>query len=322
MKSSSFAISSTVKAPYDEVLWFAHYHLEAGASHIFLWLDDPSDPAAERIKDPRITVTRCDSSHWDALGVEDRGNIQARRSGNAIRALELAEGLGIDWVAVIDYDEILYSGRPLTEVFSQVDDRVDVLRFEVWEAAMTRHDNPRPFEDVTYFKPHPLPLQVARAGSPMIYIQWVSFILRLFIAKLLGVRSATHKTFTVGHRSGKSAMRSRCRFPAIGSHAPVPSPDQTVVWRAARGAALLHFDTCDYSGWKQKWNARQSGSLQWVGRDHRRRYMDDYQLAVKGGDESLREFFITTKGLTPRTCNILTMLGLLKKVSLRKPSID
>ena len=322
MKSSSFAISSTVKAPYEEVLWFARYHLEAGASHVFLWFDDPSDPGAGLITDPRITVTRCDSSHWDALGVEDRGNIQARRSGNAIRALELAEAKGIDWVAVIDYDEILFSDRPLKDVFSRADESVDVLRFEVWEAAMTRHDNPRPFEDVTLFKPHPLPLQVARAGSPMIYVQWISFLFRLSIARLLGVRSATHKTFTVGHRSGKSAMRSRCRFPAIGSHAPVPSPDQKVVWRAARGVALLHFDTCDYSGWKQKWNARQSGSLQWVGRDHRRRYMDAYQSAAKTGEGSLRDFFIKTKGVTPKTCNVLTMLGLLKKVNLPKPPID
>jgi hypothetical protein len=322
MKPSSFSISSTVKAPYEEVAWFARYHLAAGASHIYLWFDDPEDPAADHIDDPRITATRCGTTHWDALGVADRGNIQARRSANAKRALELAEAQGIEWVAVIDYDEILYSVTPLAEVFTQAGSDVDVLRFEVWEAAMTRHDNPRPFEDVTHFKPHPLPLQVARAGSPMIYIQWVSFLLRLFIARLLGVRSATHKTFTVGHRSGKSAMRSRCRFPAIGSHAPVPSPDQTVVWRAAQGAALLHFDTCDYSGWKQKWNARQSGSLQWVGRDHRRRYMESYQEAAAAGEDKLRDFFLQTKGVKPAALNKLRMLGLLRQVVLQRPHLD
>lgn len=316
MKSQSFSICATVKAPAAEVEWFVNYHLAAGASRIYLFFDDPQDPAAARFKDPRVFVTCCDSPHWDRLGLLERDKVGQRRAANAKWALDQSRSEGIEWMVVIDYDELLHARRPLAEVFASADESVDVLRFEVWEGVVVKMEYDNPFTDVTHFKPYPLPLGVAKAGSSGVYLQWIWFLLRLALARMLGVKRADRRRFIVGHRSGKSAIRTRCDVSHIGSHVPLPAPGGMLTSRRAAGAAVLHFDGCGYERWKWKWGARSSGTLQWVGREHRWKYMEDYAKAAARGEECLKRFYLESKGVSPRDIRILGTLGLLETLHL------
>jgi hypothetical protein len=310
--NQSFAISATVKAPAEDVIWFIKYHLNHGASKIFLWLDNPQDPLIHRINHPQVLVTACNEEHWKRLGLADCSLVRNRRSANAVEALRLAREEEISWLVVIDYDEILRADVPLPELFDSISLEVEVLRFPVWEGSVTQADNHSPFEQIKWFKPFPLPLTLARNGSPIVYWDWIWFTLRLGFAKFLGVRSATRHRFIAGHRSGKSAFRTHLNITNIGSHGPVPLPGKPFRLLRLGKASVLHYDACDFTSWRNKWEGRLSGNLQWVGSGHRHAYMQRYINARDIGEEALRDLFMQTKGVSLRELKILKLVGLIR----------
>jgi len=316
-RKQPFAISSTVKAPSKEVLWFLRHHLEAGASHIYLWLDNPNDPLRDQINDIRITVTPCDNAHWMRLGLADRSKVSNRRSANAVEALRRAREAKFAWLAVIDYDEVLHAEIPLPQLFDSIPANIDVLRFPVWEGAVTQPNNPNAFEEIEWFKPYPVPLGLARCGNSSVFFEWISFLLRLRIAYLFGVHCATRQNFITGHRSGKSAYRTHLQLSDIGSHGPGPFSGKPFRLLRPRNASVLHYDACDFTSWKNKWEGRLNGNLQWVGSGHRHAYMQRFIKARDLGNEELLKLFMKTKGINPKELKTLNFLKLIVKVSRR-----
>jgi len=318
MKHNTFAVTVTVKAPADEVLWFIKYHLDAGADHIYVWLDDPADCLRGLISSSKVTVTACDDCHWVRLGLDDRSSVRIRRSANAVEALRLAREAGIDWLVVIDYDELLRAQTPLPDFFHSIPRHIDAVRLPVWEGLVMQMHNPLPFEKVEWFKPYPVPLVLARKGNPGVYLEWASFLIRLQIARICGVRRASRESFIVGHRSGKTAFRTHLNFTDIGSHEPVPIPGQKLRVLRSKCASVLHFDACDFTIWRHKWERRLNGGLQWVGSRHRHAYMENFVSAMRKGDEALRNFFMETKGLDQKELTILRVLRLIRHYEPRK----
>ena len=56
----SWAVVATVKAAEEKVLAFVAHHLSLGAARIYLYFDDPDDPAHAAVAGlHRVTATRC-----------------------------------------------------------------------------------------------------------------------------------------------------------------------------------------------------------------------------------------------------------------------
>ena len=103
---SRWGIVSTIKAPADEILDFVAYHLDLGAAHVFIYLDNQNPKAEAALQaHPKVTVTRTDGDYWKARNIKKPARHQPRQTVNASHAYRQAHGL--DWLAHIDVDEFL-----------------------------------------------------------------------------------------------------------------------------------------------------------------------------------------------------------------------
>lgn len=127
VQAHRWGIVSTIKAPAEDILKFAAWHLEQGAAHLFLYLDDDNPEAQTRLAPhPQITVTRTDKAHWkDRLGRVPAKH-QLRQCRNAEHAYGQADDL--DWLAHIDVDEFLISERPISEILAALPTEVRAAR--------------------------------------------------------------------------------------------------------------------------------------------------------------------------------------------------
>ncbi|MEM7240322.1 MAG: glycosyltransferase family 2 protein, partial [Pseudomonadota bacterium] len=114
---ASWAIATTCKDVPEVVLAFVAHHLEAGASEIFLFFDDPLDPSADLVDGlDRVRVFRCDAAHWTDLGTSRPRSHLRRQTMNADHALGLS---GAEWIGHIDVDEFLWSAGTFGDVLDR-----------------------------------------------------------------------------------------------------------------------------------------------------------------------------------------------------------
>jgi hypothetical protein len=131
MPPPSWAVVATVKAPQDKVLAFVAHHLSLGAAQVFLYFDDPDDPAHDAVAHlPRVTATRCTDDHWTELGGRHDRH-QNRQSRNARDAYTRCDS---DWLTHIDVDEFLLPQRPLAEILAAVSADTVAAKLEPFEA--------------------------------------------------------------------------------------------------------------------------------------------------------------------------------------------
>lgn len=127
---ASWGLVATVKAPEDKILAFVAHHLSLGASHIWLYLDDPEDPAhAALSRHSRVTATLCDASYWKGKRRHERH--QNRQARNARDAYECCT---TDWLGHIDVDEFIHAERPMDVILSDVATGQPLVKLEPFEA--------------------------------------------------------------------------------------------------------------------------------------------------------------------------------------------
>ncbi|MFT6459611.1 glycosyltransferase family 2 protein [Pseudophaeobacter arcticus] len=119
-QKAKWGIVSTIKAPAEDILTFAAYHLEIGAHRLFIYLDTPCPEARPLLKaHPKIRVFDCDDASWwqrrKKTGRPEKH--QMRQSQNATRAYRRQAG-DLDWLAHIDVDEFLWADRPIGEILN------------------------------------------------------------------------------------------------------------------------------------------------------------------------------------------------------------
>ncbi|NJM83295.1 MAG: glycosyltransferase family 2 protein, partial [Tabrizicola sp.] len=126
-----WGIVSTVRASEDKVMAFVAHHLSLGAARIWLYFDDPDDPAFAAVAAlPRVTATLCNSDYWQTNGGRHERH-QNRQSRNAKRAQRVCM---LPWIAHIDVDEFLWPTRPIGTLLAEQPDKVMIVRMEPFEA--------------------------------------------------------------------------------------------------------------------------------------------------------------------------------------------
>ena len=129
-----WGIVSTQRGPLPALARFAAHHLELGAEALHLFLDEPDEAIATFLeRHPKIHVTRCDASWWQAIGKERPDAHQLRQAHNATRALRETSG-SLDWLGHVDVDEFLLPRRPVAELLSEVSPRHALARMAPVEA--------------------------------------------------------------------------------------------------------------------------------------------------------------------------------------------
>jgi hypothetical protein len=295
---------STVRADRTTLRMFVNYHLNVGVEHLFLFFDDPSDPAIDHFKqEDRLTCISCDERYWTASSQSvdpslDASSIEFRQVHNASLALRWAREQGLDWIAHIDSDELLYAPFGLRRLLDDIDAGAVIL--PTLEAIPKRSYARHYFTDIQTFRRLESPIPKATR-----------------IATRLYRRAATYGYFRA-HTEGKAIVRTRSPFAGMGIHSPVEAPDQQVQIARVRDGFVLHFDCCTPTDWITKWQRRYDGTGIARGmRPTRRRQFSGFVAAYESGSPT------TLRREYERQCIVswlelagLHSLGLLRRVRL------
>lgn len=127
---ASWGLVATVKTSEEKVLAFVAHHLTLGAEHVWIYFDDPEDPAhAALTAHPRVTTTLCDAAYWKGKKRHERH--QNRQSRNARDAYEKCS---TGWLGHIDVDEFILPDRPLGDILQETPAEQLVVKLEPFEA--------------------------------------------------------------------------------------------------------------------------------------------------------------------------------------------
>ncbi len=320
---TTICTTTTLDCPTEVLTPWVAYHLNIGIDHMFLFFDNPEHPGIAAVEgDPRITVIRCDAAYWPGGAAKrEKLTLHERQWFNANKGLALAKEREISWIVHLDSDELLHFKRPLQEILASVSERVQIIRFRVYEAVHESVNDGPPFQGFRIFKVGPATptrQSIPRRCLPLMgtVAQTASYYLRLFAARLLCL-SWIRRPFLWGHIGGKSAVRTTASIRGMGVHVPKLNASR---WEApfAKGTALLHFDAINYGAWKKKWLGRREERCIPRGRDRKRKLqLAQFIRACSSGQErDLERLFLRQYGLTPWQRWVLFQLGLLVAVRL------
>jgi hypothetical protein len=111
---------------------FVAHHLSVGCARMWLFFDDPDDPAAQAVADlPRVTVTRCDDAHWRRIKGKRPDKHQNRQGRNMQSVYATA---ALPWIAHIDVDEFLLPRRDIGAILGGLHADRAMLPMCPWEA--------------------------------------------------------------------------------------------------------------------------------------------------------------------------------------------
>lgn len=129
---ANWGICTTLKAPVEQVLAFVAHHLDLGADRIWLYFDDPDDPAIpvlERFE--KIEITRCDAAYWAGYRAGRPERHQNRQGQNMRRCYKWTT---LPWLCHIDVDESIWPTTPVAEVLDLIPPDANMVRMAPWEA--------------------------------------------------------------------------------------------------------------------------------------------------------------------------------------------
>lgn len=128
-----WGLVSTIKAPAQEILAFAAYHIERGAHRLYLYLDAPAPTAMAHLKaHPRVRVRHCNDGYWKNHGGKRPAKHQVRQTANATHAY--ARKAEVDWLIHMDVDEFLWPKTQISEHLAALPDQVFCARVRPMEA--------------------------------------------------------------------------------------------------------------------------------------------------------------------------------------------
>jgi hypothetical protein len=223
-----WGLATTLKATPDQVRAFVAHHLALGAAELWLFFDDPDDPAVGHVSGlPRVRCIRCDAAHWASAGhrPDRHQNRQGRNMKWAYRRTRLP------WLGHIDVDEYLLPRRPVGEVLAGLHaDQVE-LRMCPWEAL---HDPGLP-DDIFTSRSFRAPIRGAERGG----LRDIAF----------GAYVAPMKAGVLSHYVGKCFFRTGCAGLDPRLHGGFVGGVRLPSLPHDRDIALLHFHAEDPARW-------------------------------------------------------------------------
>ena len=304
----TIAIVGTFRTSLHDTIRYVNYHLNAGIDHLFLFFDDPTDPAIEALAEyTQVSCFRCDEQYWSASGfIVLPSELNRKQIINANTGLRLAREMGIDWLTHIDSDELLYAEEGITAALSRVERSVEVIAFQVLEAVPEQLEYDCMFEQVTLFK------RTHRRLNRVCFM----------LAKLFGCQGAFYNgEYFRGHQC-KTALRTSASVKSMGIHEPVRNEDRPYTILKTRRIKLLHYDACAFSTWKRKWSIRLDGTISVNVRGNRKQQWDEIDNAFREGESRLLHLYKKMHFVGRRQQIVLHCLGLLKTIRLKKASFE
>ncbi|PJE28398.1 hypothetical protein PSM7751_02356 [Pseudooceanicola marinus] len=314
--SDSWAAVATVKAPVEEVLSFAAWHLELGAARLHIYLDDPEDPAYPILKaHPKIRAMQCDDRYWRRVARDGRPDKhQMRQTLNASHCYNAKNRH--DWLAHIDVDEFLLPDRPVAEILAALPPDVLSARMRPMEV-LARPDRPEEqgpdaegsdTEAPVHLRAFSLPLAQRHAQTERIYPEFGAFLNGGMLSHVAG------KLFV---RRGLPDVRFRIHRVLSAGEADPGQQELPEI-------PVAHFHATSWADWQAHYRFRlDRGAYRAELKPPRRADAGSVNLHTllstledSEGDPGLRRFFDEVCADTPALRDRLAAEGLLREVTM------
>lgn len=320
--SQRICATTTLRTTPEVTREFLSYHLNSGIDHVYVFLDDPSDPVGgELAGDPRLTVTPCDGAHWGRVGVDagPGAPLEERQLANTNTALSWARESGFDWIVHLDGDELVNTRAPLRSVLGAAPDDADAVLMPLLEAVPSTAGHRRPFREITRFKAAGLRpnvwrrYRIDRPHGP----QWRRYRRRLASARRLGARSIRGDgDYYRGAYMPRAFVRVDRPIERLLVKGPVMADGRVPRAVVTDRAELLHFVAPSYDDWLVKWRRRIDGTAT---ASRSRRAVQEMEEEFRGvfgtGDEARLAALFAEWHLTGRWERlVLRAHGLLRRI--------
>lgn len=234
--SPAWGTVTTLKAPLAQVLAFVAHHRALGAQRVWLFFDDPDDPAAAAVEGlSGVRVVRCDAAHWARAGTGGGKGARKRPEAHQVRQSQNAgfvyRRTNLDWLLHLDVDEFLWPARPVAEVLAGVPAGVLALRLAPWEAL---HDATLP--DDIFTARHFRRALKRDAHAPL-------------REALFGPYVAMLHQGAISHAAGKCFFRTGVQGLSPRIHTAMLDGEKLVLRETDPDIALLHFHAQDRADW-------------------------------------------------------------------------
>ncbi|MEM7508003.1 MAG: glycosyltransferase family 2 protein [Pseudomonadota bacterium] len=283
---TSWAIATTCKDSVEVVLSFVAHHLEAGASEIFLYFDDPDDPAFEWLAGhPRVHAARCDAKHWGRFPQGRPDRHQRRQGLNA----SLAKAATIcEWLGHIDIDEYLHGEIAVGDLLGSVDAETEAVRILPVERIFTSLP---PRDGISF------------AGG------FKRRMHRRLATRIFGEEGAFLAKGFQGHPVGKTFLRTSSDA-RLTIHSARARGREVAVHEESARLHLLHFFPFGYDAWCEKFSRRLTvpGTMEGLPTLEQAKFRL-YGRAAAEGEEALWSLFLHLCYFPPERLALLRRRG-------------
>lgn len=303
MTCGSFGTVTTCRETPKQIREFVNYHLNAGASCIVLYFDDPDDPAIPQFQnESRVLCRPCDEPHWNSILGRRPLSIEEAQISNLKEGSSILRAKGVSWIASIDSDELLYSAKSIAASLAAAKSDHDVITARPVEA-IQHWFMPRKLE----FRSRYFRVQRTDADAPAKPVH----------RRLIGKRENFVKGRLFGHMHGKSVFRAGLPVDEYRLHR-VGASTLTLTELSTDDLILLHFDAMTYASWERKWIRRLSGDTVVLKASKWRRRQEKRirQVFSSDGRRGLKRLFREWHSYSPIALLRLSRQGLLRKVSI------
>lgn len=298
-----WGIVSTIKAPEDDILNFAAYHLLRGAHRIYIYLDAPEQTVFDRLKaHPKIRVVTCDEAWWAKRnGRPDKH--QTRQFINARHAYNRRPE--VDWLAHIDVDEFLWPARPIAEQLAALPEICLCARVRPVEALAPAPGDTGP---ETTFKAFHLGAEARRRASEAVFPTYGRYLSGGFLSHVAG------KLF---YRTGVDGLQAKIHNITVNG---AQNPGES----ALTETELCHLHAQSWEDWQRTYRYRMTkGSYRpelkaQVNRDNGGLSLHQLftMIEERDGPAGLRAFHDEVCVAHPAVCDRLAAEGLLRRYDL------
>ena len=223
----TWGVVATVKAPEEQVLAFIAHHLALGAACIWIYFDDPNDPAFALVSRlARVKAVLCTDWYWILRGGR-HPRVSLRQARNCSHA---QRGCRLDWLAHIDVDEYLFAPEPVADILAKVPAAVPCVVMEPFDA-LNSPDAPDDILRSRHFRGALLHQNIGLQAA------------------IFGQSASLLTKGTLGHTLGKSFCRTGVRGLVLGLHFATLKGD-TLCPPFHPTLRLLHFHAQDRAAWR------------------------------------------------------------------------
>lgn len=312
---------TTIKASIEQTLTFVNYHLAIGVDRIFLFFDDPLDPAVTALLGyKQVRIFRCDTGHWKKLCNEENPTFFDKQKANATYALDIARREKFDWIAHIDSDEFIYChSSSLSGILQKTKKETNLVYLRVLEWV------PKDLEELNVTLNSPCSFK--ETVMPASFKNAVNFIsgIRLLVyrsyhkvkmrfASLLNIKFK--HGFILGHEQGKCIVRITENVCGLDIHFPMMKTPKK--FQYFHSIAILHFEARGFLQWRTKWQIRIDGQQNYKFGSSKEVYISKLFEKIKDNELLLKKLYRGLYLLPPRKNKLLHLIGLVKQINLNK----